>query len=662
MTTQPAFDPQRWNPCERRGRAAAALLAVLPALVGAAAALAGCASQRYALPMTADEQRSHQEVAALIAYLGQPGASGSVCDPRSGPSALLRDGEAAAGLVGALGRALVPAGPWGRCVADWLAGAGPAGSTALLERLLAVALDEIESPALDLDAARAARLDALIQAYAARPSGQEAGPPTVARVTGAIRTLLATGPVTRTGPQHDQLRQPLAPGARVRALALARAIDPVKALGRPVDAALLDELEARGDEATLRQLAARLRDEPLRTEARRRIIRLHVAASAWPEVRGDAAAVEAEVLRTGANAVGLEAHPIQRAWLEPEEPRTVLVEQRPAEGLARLLAVPPAGGLHELVPERPLRAWLRLDLAGLSAPVTLCAPPAELEVAPCLPPGAVAVAGTLATIDPSSRLHLRERLSELEAVALARGGSRLAVPILVAGQPVVTAAWPLAFATPPELAFDGAEGGGPGPVLMAQVEALAGGALVLQVQAGAGTFHAVVPRPETTSFRVVSRGGRGAPGPDGWPGRSGSDGLDGWDASCPSFSGGDGGRGGDGSDGGDGGVGGPGGPGGEVLVALVGGGANRTALLARLRQVLVSEGGAGGPGGRGGGGGAGGRGGRGGGSASCSSTDGTTSSLSGGSSGASGASGRSGRDGPAGRPGQAGAVLVEGRP
>src|SRR5439155_3179152 len=73
--------------------------------------------------------------------------------------------------------------------------------------------------------------------------------------------------------------------------------------GRRVDGALLDALAAAHDETLLRRCMDRLPDASLRTEARRRVIRLHIAASPFPEVRQNAATVEPIVLKLGAYPV-----------------------------------------------------------------------------------------------------------------------------------------------------------------------------------------------------------------------------------------------------------------------------------------------------------------------------------------------------------------------
>src|SRR5262249_56015972 len=55
--------------------------------------------------------------------------------------------------------------------------------------------------------------------------------------------------------------------------------------GAPVTEGTLDIVQNRRDEALLRRFAARLPDPDLRRQALRRIIRLHIAASTYPQPR-----------------------------------------------------------------------------------------------------------------------------------------------------------------------------------------------------------------------------------------------------------------------------------------------------------------------------------------------------------------------------------------
>ena len=92
---------------------------------------------------------------------------------------------------------------------------------------------------------------------------------------------------------------------------------------------MLDALAASQDEETLHLFVDRLPNEDLRTEARRRIVRLHIAASPFPEVQAHADDVEERVLIRGANVLATNEQPATRGWLdETRVPmRGVLVRQ-----------------------------------------------------------------------------------------------------------------------------------------------------------------------------------------------------------------------------------------------------------------------------------------------------------------------------------------------
>ena len=72
---------------------------------------------------------------------------------------------------------------------------------------------------------------------------------------------------------------------------------------RRVDAAALDALAAQRDDVALVMLSVRIPDAALRAAARRRTIRLRIAASPFPEVRDDAAHVEEVMMQLGKNPI-----------------------------------------------------------------------------------------------------------------------------------------------------------------------------------------------------------------------------------------------------------------------------------------------------------------------------------------------------------------------
>lgn len=612
-----------------------------------AAALLGCVARQYALPMTASELRGYPEPEGLVAYLSQPAATAAVCEPGPGCAARL-DAPTRKALARALRDGALPPARWRACMAGLLRGAAPAEARAALEAVLEDAVDALGAKGFETDRAAQGRADALAGLYADRDPALPPPAEAARDAAAALRKLVAS---PRTGP---------AAGMRAADLHLVLELEQGRLGDQPLDAAELDRLAATGDEATLRRATARLPDPILRDEARRRIVALRVQASPHPEVRGDAAAVEERVLRTGANALDLARHPpVDGALDAARAPRgAVLVEQQLPAQTARLLGAASAGGTPSVLPEVPLRGLLLVAVRGIRAPVTVCAPAEALDPSPCIAPGDLQVDPARARVDGAGVLHVSDVLTEPAAVEQAAGG-RLSIPLTAGGRVVARLEWPARFARPADLVLTGARPGADGPELEVTVDGRDPARLLYAVRDGARVYRAAVERADARDFHVVSRG---AAGEGGVPGRDASDGAsgsDGMGATCPSFSGQDGGAGGDGADGEDGGPGGPGGRGGDVRILLTPAPGLEDELAGLVRFMVLSQGGAGGPGGSGGRGGAGGRGGRGGSGTTCPDLDGSTTRLSGGMDGRSGRDGLAGHDGPDGLPGRPGTVTIE---
>ena len=97
---------------------------------------AGCAPT-YHLPMTASQLAAAREPAALVAYLGQPGADPAVCDAGSpGPHVAIDDATDRA-LVDALRDGSLAPPAWTACAERILASADAARQRSLLEAVLA---------------------------------------------------------------------------------------------------------------------------------------------------------------------------------------------------------------------------------------------------------------------------------------------------------------------------------------------------------------------------------------------------------------------------------------------------------------------------------------------------------------------------------------------
>lgn len=403
------------------------------------------------------------------------------------------------------------------------------------------------------------------------------------------------------------------------------------------------------DEGLLRRIDARCPDEDVRTSARRRIVQLHLARSTVPEVHAHAAEVEALVLSTGRWA-----QPAARLGVPTPQPaQTLGTALRASQDIAaQLVRLSVAGDEARRAPQVDLRPIVRFHV-GWSQPLGLCAPPAALEVTPCIDAAEVRLGTGFATLDAEGVLHAPQTLAMADAVDLTRAGLGLVVPVRLGEHLAQVLQLPLLLQAPSAFCFEG-DPSVPGPAVNVVVVPATQGLLVDAVDDKARRRQFILPRG-AISFEFGSCGGRGRAGRAGSKGLDGSRGSNGSSASCPSMSGGNGGPGGNGAPGGAGGDGTPGGDGGPVRVELVCGRACDDEPF--VRAVMRSRGGLGGEGGPGGLGGRGGDGGAGGSGTSCYQ-NGKTSYASGGSQGSRGSDGSAGAAGRRGAPGHDGAVQL----
>jgi hypothetical protein len=394
----------------------------------------------------------------------------------------------------------------------------------------------------------------------------------------------------------------------------------------------------------------------MRREARRRIVRLHIAASTSESVRANAAEVEAAVLASGHNPIDTRKHPPSAAWIDKEHARVrgVLVRQDVWKQTVTLLAYDGAQPGASVLPSIDLRGALFARVDGTKEPVTVCAPPDALDVTPCLLASEVKPKVPIVYVDADGLLHFVERVTSRDAMKLVYDTPNLPLPFDVGGKPLLTIEWPIAFERPEDVVFNGPTSGR-GPDLKVTVERRYSERLLFEVDGPAGKLAGVVEPKDLGSFVVASRGGAGTPGFRGTDGANGSAGSSGSPASCPGSPGGQGGNGTAGGNGTSGGPGGPGGRGGDVVVRVSCVTGNCGAFAGVVEKTVRSEGGAGGRGGDGGRGGTGGPGGPGGSSASCTDSQGHMTFVSGGSPGSAGSNGSSGMrgaDGARGAPGK----------
>jgi hypothetical protein len=245
--------------------------------------------------MTATDLVRHGSGHALVAYLSQPDASASVCDHDArGPHLLALDPRGATVLVDAFEDGRIPPDLFRRCADRLLhTKVGPP----LLDRMGGAYRRLIKSGEVEKDPRLEARLSALDTLYVLRPQGTDPEPDVLQEWSLALEKAVAEH---RLGPIA---------GRHAAELLDTFSLERNRWGGAPVTENTLDLVQNRRDEALLRRFAARLPDPDLRRQALRRVIRLHIAASVYPEVRGHTRAVEDLMMKFGRNPIAIDQSP-----------------------------------------------------------------------------------------------------------------------------------------------------------------------------------------------------------------------------------------------------------------------------------------------------------------------------------------------------------------
>ena len=268
---------------------------------------------------------------------------------------------------------------------------------------------------LDASPERQARLTSMQELYVDRDNGLDGHAAVLAPMFDDLRNAVA--------------KKRLGPTATRFATELLAVVDLERGIyeGRPVDVAAIDQIYAAKNERELEVFAQRLPNVTLRDEARRRIIRLHIAASPFAEVRAAAAAVEETLMQKGFNAVSLAEHAAARAFLRARERRQAR-RPRPAKRPrpdGTLLGVKLDGGPVSVVPDVSLRGTFFAEVGGISRPITVCAPPKQLDPSPCIATGDIRSQQRVAYVDGDGALRFTDRLTMKDALDLAAGGPTL---------------------------------------------------------------------------------------------------------------------------------------------------------------------------------------------------------------------------------------------
>lgn len=594
--------------------------------------LGACAAQ-FVLPMSAETLVQHGSGEALVAYLSQSGKGADVCDQSSrGPHLRTLHPKGYAAFVDGLTGGRIEPGVWLRCAQAFCrSGTCPTDSAQLLGivsrsyRKLLTDSDFEKSPALQ------ERLRALHDLYTERAPDLDSTPLVQDQTFLDLRAAISEHRLGKVAAQFGS------------DLLTAFDLETGKYFGRAVDLPMIDALFRANDEKVLRRFAARLSPSELRDEARRRVIRLGIASSPFPELKERADLIERIVMQHGAYVLSLAEHPPVRAFLNEQTKRMqgLLLRQSVARKKASLLAYNHQPPYLEYHSEITLQQWLLVEVEGVSRPVTLCDPARQLDPTPCISPDVVNGESALVSIDKRGVLRFADELPISAVLSSLR--NRLTLPIRILGKPLFTFDWPFVVERPQDLILSGSEPGDSGPSLKVLVDLQYPAYSLFTVSTASAVYAVVVENRDVAAFHIVSRG---------TPGIAGSDGARGWDGNH----GGECQNGSNGSSGGPGGAGGLGGNGGEILVEVKCGQAPCEQAVAMLPRTILSTPGPGGPGGRGGVGGRGGWGGPARLASTHTDSDGNTVTddpgCSAGMSGSSGANGFDGENGAPGRPGQ----------
>jgi hypothetical protein len=137
-----------------------------------ALAAASCGGVDYPRPFSAQEFAQCGDGPALVAYLSQPDATPSVCDPRSrGPHLVQLDESLARALVSGVVRAEIPPAQFRLCARALLTGFPKESAGALVDAMGDGYRRLARDAKLDQEPQLAAALGALHETFLERPAG-----------------------------------------------------------------------------------------------------------------------------------------------------------------------------------------------------------------------------------------------------------------------------------------------------------------------------------------------------------------------------------------------------------------------------------------------------------------------------------------------------------
>jgi hypothetical protein len=354
-------------------------------------------------PLTAVDLEQYNSGAALVAYLAQPAADPTVCDMGSqGPHIRKLWAEDSEALVDGLVDGRVAKSVWRACTSALLRSAPSAVMPAFLNAAGRGYRKLITREGFERDYEAQTRLIELQAIYLNRARALQPEAAVAGKLFEELREALSKGYL---GSYASKL---------ATQLLAAYDLEHGRWKGRALDLATLDALFSAHDSAALQLIFARSSSEQLRSEAKRRIIRLHIAASTFPEVKANAAEVEETLMRLGNNPQDLAVHRVVSGGLDKLPWQSVSVQQNFAQQTASLIG---RGPVYDGASVLPLRAALHVTLQGVSRPVTLCAEPSALDPTPCMVAEQVSLGHPLVRIH-ADQLALRTGMPIAETMEL----------------------------------------------------------------------------------------------------------------------------------------------------------------------------------------------------------------------------------------------------
>lgn len=289
---------------------------------------------------------------------------------------------------------------------------------------------------------------------------------------------------------------------------------------------IINRLARDKNEHELERIMGSVPDRAIRDEAKRRIIRLRMERSPYPELLNIAQTVEQRVFYHSTFPLSFDDYPVINAWFDTnfKAPRGVLVRQAPNDGPPKisLHLFESRDGQRHVESKNTLTGALQIAVQGVSRPVTLCPSvntPDTLDPTPCVSPKDVVVENPLAKLNSDGTLSLAERISEVQFRQILRSRDGLVIPISIGEKRLKPLSWRVYIESPENVVFTEERTGLAGPRLWVFIDHRDPSRFLITVMSEGRTRRIVLDLAEAAGFQLISRG---AVGMRGLPGERGS--------------------------------------------------------------------------------------------------------------------------------------------